>query len=73
MDQLFCDYRHIIGMETLKVTDKSKLTSLLGEIELYRTDAKRIAGITDFNLVNLIPASSTYELKTVAGIQLTSI
>ena len=72
MEALFCDYRHIIGMATIKITDRSFLTSILRDIELYRTDAKRIAGITDLNLVNLIPASSTYELKLTPGIKLKS-
>lgn len=72
MEALFCDYRHIIGMATIKITDRNFLTSILRDIELYRTDAKRIAGITDLNLVNLIPASSTYELKLTPGIKLNS-
>ena len=72
MEALFCDYRHIIGMATIKITDRNFLTSILRDIELYRTDAKRIAGITDLNLVNLIPASSTYELKLTPGIELKS-
>ena len=72
MEALFCDYRHIIGMATIKITDRNFLTSTLRDIELYRTDAKRIAGITDLNLVNLIPASSTYELKLTPGIKLNS-
>ena len=72
MEALFCDYRHIIGMATIKITDRNFLTSVLRDIELYRTDAKRIAGITDLNLVNLIPASSTYELKLTPGIKLKS-
>lgn len=72
MEALFCDYRHIIGMATIKITDRNFLTSTLRDIELYRTDAKRIAGITDLNLVNLIPASSTYELKLTPGIELKS-
>lgn len=72
MEALFCDYRHIIGMATIKITDRNFLTSILRDIELYRTDAKRIAGITDLNLVNIIPASSTYELKLTPGIKLKS-
>ena len=72
MEALFCDYRHIIGMATIKITDRNFLTSILRDIELYRTDAKRIAGIADLNLVNLIPASSTYELKLTPGIKLKS-
>lgn len=72
MEALFCDYRHIIGMATIKITDRNFLTSILRDIELYRTDAKRIAGITDLNLVNLIPASSAYELKLTPGIELKS-
>ena len=72
MEALFCDYRHIIGMATIKITDRNFLTSILRDIELYRTDAKRIAGITDLNLVNLIPASSTYELKLTPAIELKS-
>lgn len=72
MEALFCDYRHIIGMATIKITDRNFLTSILRDIELYRTDAKRIAGIADLNLVNLIPASSTYELKLTPGIELKS-
>lgn len=72
MEVLFCDYRHIIGMATIKITDRNFLTSVLRDIELYRTDAKRIAGIADLNLVNLIPASSTYELKLTPGIVLKS-
>ena len=72
MEALFCDYRHIIGMATIKITDRNFLTSILRDIELYRTDAKRIAGITDLNLVNLIRASSTYELKLTPGIELKS-
>ena len=72
MEALFCDYRHIIGMATIKITDRNFLTSILRDIELYRTDAKRIAGITDLNLVNLIPASSTYELKLTPDIKLNS-
>ena len=72
MEALFCDYRHIIGMATIKITDRNFLTSILRDIELYRTDAKRIAGITDLKLVNPIPASSTYELKLTPGIKLNS-
>lgn len=72
MDSLFCNYRHIVGMSKIKPTDRSKLTSILKAVELYRSDAKRIASIKDLNIVKLIPARSTYTLKLTPLITLTS-
>lgn len=72
MEALFCDYRHLIGMVKLKVTDRSKLTSLFIDITSFRPDAKRIASCSSIMNLEFIPARSAYILKLNPEIKLVS-
>lgn len=71
-EMLFCDFRHLIGMGNLKVTECSKLTALFKDISAFRSDAKRIAQIGDILNITYIPAQSKYKLKLTSDITLIS-
>ena len=70
MENLFCDFRHLLGMSELSASERGILTKLFTSITQYRPIAKRISAIRELDFSIKENISSNYELKTVANIVL---
>jgi len=72
MENLFCDFRHLVGMGNLKASDRNILISIFKDITSFRPDARRIMSITDIKNMGFTPSACTYSLKLNPSIKLTS-